>query len=380
MTALADDCNAEPIDIAVWRSVHIHYHDNLDELILDVVRPFLHRMSSDVDKAFWIRHWRRGPHLRLNIRTAPQVWDGIVRPALEEVVGGYLAAHPSTTVIDERAELARHELLAVQEWETGPLRPWVPNNTIRCEPYDSRLHVMGNQICAGIYADFHTDTTELAFAILAAVREGFDRLVIALALMFAYAQITLQPGITRGYMSYFSHATAFFNRRSSPESVRAEFDRYYETRRETLAELLNNVLNMAKENRNGTTMPFITEWMSIARRFRQRSEPLITSGRIQWNHLDDEQPLREMIKGTGTGILADMRANDAWRAEIYESTWNQSHRLVLNFQYQLLSRLGIGPAQRYLLCHLAARTVQDVCDVSAVEQFQQFLDAHPNHT
>jgi hypothetical protein len=62
-----------------------------------------------------------------------------------------------------------------------------------------------------------------------------------------------------------------------------------------------------------------------------------------------------------------MTVNDTWHTKVYESAWNQSHRLVLNFQYQLLSRLGIVPAQRYLLCHLAARTLQDVCGVSAVE-------------
>lgn len=375
MTTLAENRRTQPTDVAAWHSVHIHYHDNPDELILDAVRPLLDRLSPHVDKAYWIRHWQRGPHLRLNLRTTPRAWDEIVHAALQEIIGGYLAVHPSTTVLDEPAEAARHERLAVQEWETGPLRPWVPNNTIRYEPYDARLHVMGSQTCADLQADFHTDTTELVFAILAAVRGGADRLVIALALMFAYARISLEPGITRGYMSYFSHATAFFNRRGSPKSVQAEFDRHYERSRKSLAELLNEALNTIEAN--GTITPFITHWVSIARRYRQRSEPLIANGQIQWRHLDD-QPLGNMFRGTGTGILADVRANDAWRTEVYESTWNQSHRLVLNFQYQLLSRLGIVPAQRYLLCHLAARTVQDVYGVSAVEQFRRFLDAHPN--
>jgi AcrR family transcriptional regulator len=341
MTALEENRSTQPSDVTAWRSAHIHYYDNLDELILDAVQPVLDRLRADVDKAYWIRHWRRGPHLRLNIHTTSRTWDQIVHPALQEVVGGYLAAHPSTTVLDEPAETARHERLAVQEWETEPLRPWVPNNTIRYEPYDARLHVMGSQTCADLQADFHTDTTELAVAILAAIRGGADRLVIALALMFAYARITLEPGITRGYMSYFSHATGFFDRRSSPESARVEFDRRYETRRESLAELLNEVLNTVETD--DTTNPFITDWVRIARRYRQRSEPLIASGRVQWKHLDD-RPVGKVFRGTGTGILADVRANDAWRAEVYESTWNQSHRLVLNFQYQLLSRLGIVPA------------------------------------
>lgn len=375
MTALAENRSIQPNDVATWHSAHIHYHDTLDELILDGVQPVLGRLRADVDKVYWIRHWRRGPHLRLNIRTTSRAWDEIVWPALTEVLGGYLAAHPSTTVLNEPAETVRHELFAAREGETGPLGPWVPNNTISYEPYDARLHVMGSQTCADLQADFHTDTTELAFAILAAVRDGADRLAMALALMFAYARITLEPGITRGYMSYFSHATRFFNQRRSPESVRAEFDLHYETRRESLAELLNEVLNTV--DGEATTKPFLTDWVRIVRRYRQRSEPLIASGRIQWKHLDD-QPLGKMVRGRRTGVLAEVMANDAWRAEVYESTGNQSHRLVLNFQYQLLSRLGIVPVQRYLLCHLATRTVQDVCGISAVEQFQRFLDTHSN--
>ena len=118
-----------------------------------------------------------------------------------------------------------------------------------------------------------------------------DRLVVALAL----CQITLEPGITCGYMFYFSHATEFFNRRSSPKSVRAEFDHHYETHRESLADLLNEVLNTVEKN--DTTNPLITEWAKIrSRRFRRRSEPLITSGRIQRKHLDN-QPLARSSRG-----------------------------------------------------------------------------------
>ena len=81
-----------------------------------------------------LRHWQRGPHLRLNIRASDRDWTRVVQPAINEVIGGYLAAHPSTAQLDEAAMLPQHELLAMLEEEHGPLTPGSPTTASSTRP------------------------------------------------------------------------------------------------------------------------------------------------------------------------------------------------------------------------------------------------------
>ncbi|MGH3829696.1 MAG: lantibiotic dehydratase C-terminal domain-containing protein [Pseudonocardiaceae bacterium] len=48
-----------------WHSAHIHYHEpDKNALILDAVRPLLHQLRPVVERAYLVRPWRQGPHLR----------------------------------------------------------------------------------------------------------------------------------------------------------------------------------------------------------------------------------------------------------------------------------------------------------------------------
>src|SRR5262245_32110112 len=136
-----------PFGVGVgWYSAHIYYYElDKDALILDGIRPLVRRLRPVVESVYLVRHWRQGPHLRLQVRTDAGTWAGVVQPLVEEILGGYLRAHPSTAVLDERAELPIHLLLAEREQERGPLSPWYPDNSIQYQPYDSRLHVLGHQ-------------------------------------------------------------------------------------------------------------------------------------------------------------------------------------------------------------------------------------------
>jgi hypothetical protein len=358
-----------------WHSVHVYYHDGMDDLILDAARPLFDRLDPAVDQAYWVRHWRRGPHLRLNLRTTPQAFTERVWPMMDDGLRGYLAGHPSTTVLDEQAGTIRHQQLAEQEWELGPLSPWIPNNSVRVEPYDARLHALGSQTSADLLAEFHTDTTELAFAMLAAVRNGAHRLSLAGHLMFTYAQLTVPEGIRRGYLSYFSHAIGYLAHCADPEATRAAFDRCYHDNRDRLATQLAAVLDTV----DGTgTVAFVPEWLSLLRRYRDRIEGLIASRAISFDHLAAQPTSPSWRQRQSTDVVTRLFANEGWRREVYDSDWFGRHRLLLNYQYLLLNRLGITPPHRYLLCHLVAATVQEVFGVSAEATFEEFMAAHPN--
>ena len=193
-----------------WTSIQVYYHQNQDGLLLDAVRPLFARLGEHGVRAYFERHWRQGPHLRLNINAAPRTVGTLVLPAVEEIVGGYLRTHPSVADLDPARMLPLHERLAELEAEPGPLLPWYPDNSIQQAAYDGSASVLGSQQAADLLADFYVDSTPLAFQMIERVRERMtSRLGGAFDLMVATAQVFSPGGITRGFMSFRSHAEAF---------------------------------------------------------------------------------------------------------------------------------------------------------------------------
>src|SRR5215831_11421804 len=94
-----------------WRTVCVHYYDAaaIDDLILDGVRPlFAELLPAGVEAMHFLRHWRRGPNLRLNFRATEEQMNDAVLPALNRVVGGFLREHPSGVSLDVAALLPEH--------------------------------------------------------------------------------------------------------------------------------------------------------------------------------------------------------------------------------------------------------------------------------
>lgn len=104
----------------MWRSFHVHYYDHdKNGLLLDAVRPFLHRIAPEVSGAHYLLHWLRGPHVRINVNAEPEGFATTVLPALDEVIRPYLAEHPSTAVIDTVALESQHTSCPARR-RTGP--------------------------------------------------------------------------------------------------------------------------------------------------------------------------------------------------------------------------------------------------------------------
>jgi hypothetical protein len=353
-----------------WRSLHVAYHGDQDTLLLDAVRPLLDRLGDTAGPAYWIRHWRRGPHVRVNLYAAPGAWADRIEPAVKEIVGGHLAAHPSTTVLDENAEAARHRLLADAEFEDGPLHPWYPDNSYRWMPYDDRRHVLRTPESAELLVSFQDDTGPLVFSILDAVRQGANKLTLAADLFFAHAQIALPGGITRGFRSYRAHADVFLAGCPDPDAMRAAFDRRYRQHSEVLAARLAAVL----ETLDGRGfVPFVADWSDVAHRYRARAAPLIADGRVPSDPARPRPPRHAPYR---MAPLPDPLAADRYHlSEVVETDWFAGHRLLIDYLYLLVGRLGIGPHDRCLLCHLVASTVEEVHGTPATGAL---LQAYPD--
>jgi Lantibiotic biosynthesis dehydratase C-term len=357
-----------------WASIHVYYYQDQDGLILDAVRPLFARLGEHGARAYFERHWRQGPHLRLNINATPQTVSTLVLPAVEEIVGGYLRAHPSAAELDPARLLPSHERLAELEADSGPLLPWHPDNSIQQTAYDGGLSVLGSQQAAELLADFYVYSTPLAFQMIERLRQRrTSRLAGAFDLMVATAHVFSPDGITRGFLSFRSHAEAFLNAWPEGRDLRPHWDRHYTQHADKLTARVRAVVAEldGHAGSDGQAASVIRHWVRVMTPFPQRAQQLFTAGlTLGLRPADDED---QQYAGNWDDLTAQspfhrtLVATPYW-TQIQRADWFLRYRLVLNYMYLHFTRLGLTPTERFLLCHLTANAVEDSYDISAMDQ------------
>jgi hypothetical protein len=370
-----------------WHSLHVHYYDDIDGLVVDGVQPLFDRIRDRVPTAYYIRHWKRGPHLRLNVHTDADTFDMVVRPAATDVLGDFLATRPSRAVVDPERWLPMHQRLAELEHEDGPLLPWRPDNSVHVVPYDRRLHVLGNELAADLLAEFYARTTDLAFVMTRHVRNGGQRLRLAFDLLVAVAQGLVAGGIRYGFVSYRSHAEAFLTAWPESTGQRGGWDRFYRTHAPALIRRVRDVVaaldgeppaadpgSAAADPDSGRGSPavaLVRRWVDALRPFERRGYELVASGRLTIDPPSPGQPVREPSLTEVSPFHRALADNDWFEQRVRPSPGFAAYRLVLNYTYLQLTRLGVTPVERFLLCHLAANAVEDAYGCSALDVVRQ---------
>ncbi|WP_436960481.1 thiopeptide maturation pyridine synthase [Streptomyces sp. SudanB182_2057] len=372
-----------------WYSLHVHHHDEEaePELVLRAVRPAFEAVAPWVEGAWFGRHWLRGPHLRLNFRCRDTEWEERVRPTVTRIVTDYLRARPSVARLDEGALAPVHARLAELEMETGPRHPWVPDNTVLERPYDHRLPVLESLRASELLADFLSDTNDQAFRAYERVRAGGALSLLALDLMWTTASVAAVPFIAggepieRGFLSLRSHADAFLSRTRDPAAVRADFDDRFRRQETVLCERLRSVeaalgdearatKDPGRSDAVGDVVPFVTEWAAAVRRHQRIAHPLLASGEVSMGGAARAPRLPTRRTSEFHAVL---RSDHGHEDFVRTDDWFASFRLVMNYLYLHLTRLGLKPVDRALLCHLAALTVEAVHGVDAVGSFQRYV-------
>ncbi|MEU9874039.1 thiopeptide maturation pyridine synthase [Actinomadura sp. NPDC048021] len=351
---------------ATWRSIHVHHHDTRrqDDLLLDAVRPVMAQVRDRVTSAFFVRHWLRGPHVRLNVRATPEVFTAVVRPVAEGMVGEYLRTAPSRTGGPTPRTLAGHRRLAELEAEPGPLLPWHPDNSVREQPYDPRLSVLGSEEATRLLTDLYDAANDLVFRTLAGVREaGMSRLGVAYDLLIATAHAFAPSGIGSGFVSFRSHAEAFLTTWPEGHGKRSAWDEHYTRHADALTRRVDTVISAAAPGTDTAR-----DWVTVLGRSARRGRELINSGHDFGMRPRPGGPV-PAAHGELLGRSPFHRAledSPRW-PRIRESAEFLHYRLSLNLLYLHLTRLGVTPMERFMLCHLTANAVEDAVGVRAID-------------
>ncbi|WP_066368573.1 thiopeptide maturation pyridine synthase [Herbidospora mongoliensis] len=350
-----------------WRSTQIRYYDqDKTGLILDCVRPLFERLDGRIEQPYFVRHWRQGPHLRLNFRAATHDW----LPVATGTITRYLREHPSTTLLDAGELLEPHRLLAVREHETGPLLPWYPDNSVQTEPYDDRLRVFGGQALTDLVDAAAAESTRLTFGTLDQVRRGELALfAVAIDLMVAVAHVSVPP-VSRGYMSYRSHVSAAVAASENPAAITEAFEARY---RQNARELRATVVGVVNSIDAGEAAPHVQDWIAFTRRQKERALPLLAGAEIDLDTPGQpEDPRRHPVD-----YFDVLMSTDRYRTEVLASDWFRAHRVAVNLLYAHLARLGVTPIQRHLFCHLISSAIEEEYGVSPLERAREYLRMGP---
>ncbi len=352
-----------------WHSLHVvYYAENKDSLVLHGVRPLFRHLAPWVTAASYTRHWRLGPHLRLNLNCDQETMATVVWPAAEEIVGGFLARHPSRARLDPNEHLTAHRRLAELEQEAGALAPWRPDNTLHEAAFDRRVHVHGSDEAAELMAGYHADSTELAFRMTEDIVKGRPRLGLAFDIMVCTAHALSGVGITTGFMSFRSHAEAFLAAYPEGSGLRPAWENHYRQYGASLPERVKRIV--ASLDDGSGEVDFVDDWAELMRAYHQRARRLLARGQLPMD------PQRQPSTGTSPDLAQVSpyhRAAFANPAVVRSLTaeWFVVYRLMLNYTYLYMTRLGIAPVERFLLCHLAANAVEDTYDIVASEKIKQ---------
>ncbi|MET9532408.1 thiopeptide maturation pyridine synthase [Streptomyces sp. NPDC006649] len=366
-----------------WRAAHIAYFgDDTDQLILHAVRPVIERCAGHVESAYVLRHWRRGPHLRLVVRATPAVFAGLVEPAISELVGGHLRARPSTAApLDEDGLLPLHRRLAAAEREPGPLTPFYRDNSITWEEHDRRVDVLGCPVGADELALFYQRTNGLLFEHLESVAAGLPRETLALRLMLATAHTLCRhpqdPSVRRGFVSFRSHAEGYLS--TVGPQVRDAFEQRYAANSAVLTAQVRAVVAAFDSGAAEPGAPDagaaagpggaaeLHRWVAAIDPLGTRWTALYEAGEIPETEIptDEENGIGELL--TTSPLHRAISGSATYKQMMYRDPRFLRYRLMLNYTYLHLSRLGLPGLTRYLLCHLAADAVEEVYGVSALE-------------
>ncbi|GLV52143.1 hypothetical protein TBS_27100 [Thermobispora bispora] len=348
-----------------WWRFRVDYHAGpMDDLILDGVRPAFAAFAAQAPMAYFLRHWRRGPHLRIYVSTTREALEAVVRPAIEHVVGGYLRARPSPGVADPSAFLPLHERLAELEGEDGPLMPWSPDNTIHAEGERPEPLTVRDVLLA----DFYADTTPSVYHALERVRSGASLPTIAFDLVVATAHALSTGGLPVARTSLRSHAEAYLARRSDGVRLRELWRDHYARNREAFTERLIAVASSAESAENGAHLPHVREWVRRLRPIRERARALLESGELTLEYASPAEGARDLPSlAEVSAFHRELESRPEW-ARLRDSPAFGAYRLVINCTYLHLTRLGLTPHQRFLVCHLAADAAADVYGIAAHEE------------
>jgi len=150
----------------VWRSLHVHRFGRQDAFLVDGLAPALARLRAEgrVRRAFFLRYWEGGHHIRVRVRTDPADADAVAAQ-LAEAVTRYLREHPDDVEFD-LAEFMREAQPTMAVLEGVVSGETYPPDTVRMATYTPEYDKYGGPGGVAIAEEFFDRSASLVLTAL----------------------------------------------------------------------------------------------------------------------------------------------------------------------------------------------------------------------
>jgi hypothetical protein len=308
-----------------WGSIHVFYAEH-DDLLIDCLSGLVARLkaSGEISHAFFLRHWHNGPHIRVRLRGHDSVGLERVLTAVMERIEGYVAAYPSTTIIDPSAYQAAQQLMAQWEVHDEPPGRLIANNSVRVEPYHRELGKYGGRRGVEIAEDLADASSNCVLRLLPIVRhDRGGRTSLAYVMTVSGA---LAAGLPLDALAPFLADYSRLWSHWAPSSVQAGWDRSLARNWERLRIQTERLLCGPSSN------SILREWsMAVT----------TTTAAID----ESESEVLPAVTALGSDAKAPARRR----------------YLLTNYLHTNNNRLGVLPAEEAFIAFLAYRVVESMC-------------------
>ncbi|CCH32672.1 lantibiotic dehydratase C-terminal domain-containing protein [Actinosynnema sp. NPDC047251] len=337
-----------------WLDHRVYRSTSHDAVIAEQLAPLLDDVAGQCALRQIFREWQGGPNIRVSLLV-----DGStaadVASALRHRLG---AAEPGTPAARPAADLE----LALREGVDDDLPPQPDNSVLRIAHPD-RAPVLGGADAVALFDRFHHLSTGAAIDSLRAAggERPAARMRLAVALMLLCA--TRFPGPLRlGGMSFRSHVEGAIMESATPDRLRAELSRLSERWLPRLTPLVELVLRSARTG-EPLHLPGLAAFTDGVEGLVPEARRLLALDRLRLplTGRHGETSWDESVLARSP-FHARLQRDPRWLAAAASDPVLRLHRVLVNWTYLHLTRLGVTPGQRLALGQVVADVVDRHAD------------------
>ncbi|RKN65862.1 hypothetical protein D7231_23875 [Streptomyces klenkii] len=352
---------------AVWLDHRLFHRADPDGLLTALVGPLLRDSARHCRYQHFFREWQGGPNIRVSLLVG-KGHAGHVAARLRDRCAEYLAGAPADSQDDGRGTSpeTRRALpadLALREGAADDLPPQ-PDNSLLAVEHPDRSAVLGGPGAVALFDRFHQLSTRTALATLTGVRSGAGerpgghRARAAVTLMLHFA-LRFPGPLWLGGMSYRSHVEGAVMESPRPDELRRRLARFGDRWTPALQPLAEQLLSTgAGAAEHGEELPGMADFLDGVEELVPDARALLAAdglrlplagrnGETAW----DDAVLRR------SPFHRNLQRDPRWAVAAAQDPVLRLHRVLINWGYLHMTRLGVVPAQRLALCHVVAELV-----------------------
>ncbi|RUQ10130.1 lantibiotic dehydratase C-terminal domain-containing protein [Curtobacterium sp. HSID17257] len=324
---------------------------DFDDVLVDVIAPIV--AAHHLDGTYVTRHWKQGEHWRLHVDAASSATQDMVS-ALSLALRRYRSVPTRPVHIADDVSLAVQERRAELENDTGPFVPVQGPGTVDVIDEPDRTAQQGGPGGSRQIAEFYRTTNASVEEISRLVRAGASRQSVALDLMVTTAHCFSGIGLARGFVSFRSHADAFLSWWPEAAGSRAVWESKSVSHGAAIGHRIGALIERLDA---GSGIPaHVENWLETAGPFFT-----IAGRRLARGDFTVDPPWAAAARA-GEGLpelgTSPFHSRAGTLPGHVDTVWFAQYRLALNYLYLHLTRIGLSPYDRFMLCHLAA----DACE------------------